>query len=116
MVTTAPSSPIVESAHLPDTGQERLGIGLGLNLVAEPKRTLSEAAKIMGVSVTTVRTLVAKGELPALRIGGKRLVLLRDIESFLSSRYGVQKPTPTVFHNRLNPLPQAVLESAHLRR
>jgi excisionase family DNA binding protein len=114
MVTTAPSSPIVESAHLPDTGKERLGIGLGL--VAEPKRTLGEAAKIMGVSVTTVRTLVTKGELPALRIGSKRLVLLRDIETFLSARYGVQQPTPTVIHNRLNPLPQAVLESTHLRR
>lgn len=116
MFSTAPSARIAETAHLFDKGQERLGSGLGLSLVAEPKRTLGEAAKMMGVSVSTVRTLVAKGDMPAIRIGGKRLVLLRDIEFFLSSRYGIQKPQNPTFGKRMNPLPQSVRESVHLRR
>ncbi|MBV9121253.1 MAG: helix-turn-helix domain-containing protein [Chloroflexi bacterium] len=40
------------------------------------------AAEALGVSLRTVETLIARGELPSVLLGGRRLVHTRDLETF----------------------------------
>lgn len=44
----------------------------------------SEAADVLRVSARTVRRLVAEGKLPPVRIGGRSLIRVADVESFVS--------------------------------
>ena len=49
--------------------------------------TLGESARYLAVSQSTLRRIIARGEIPAARVGGKRrgrLILLRkDLDEFL---------------------------------
>jgi excisionase family DNA binding protein len=44
---------------------------------------IRETARIMGRTTDAIRALIAKGQLPSVRVGGRRYVLARDIDSFL---------------------------------
>jgi len=46
--------------------------------------SMSEAARRLSVSPRTVATLVARNELPSLRVGRRRLILVCALEEFLS--------------------------------
>jgi excisionase family DNA binding protein len=43
-------------------------------------------ARILGISERSAQRLISEGTLPSIRIGGMRLVRLRAVEKFLSSR------------------------------
>jgi excisionase family DNA binding protein len=45
--------------------------------------SVAEAAEMLGISRTLAYDLVARGELPALRLGGRIVVLLRPLERLL---------------------------------
>jgi excisionase family DNA binding protein len=45
--------------------------------------SVAEAAEMLGISRTLAYDLVAQGELPALRLGGRIVVLLRPLERLL---------------------------------
>jgi excisionase family DNA binding protein len=45
--------------------------------------SVPEAAGMLGVSRRLVYDLVARGELPALRLGGRIVILLRPLERML---------------------------------
>jgi excisionase family DNA binding protein len=50
--------------------------------------TLSKArvAATLGVSVRTVHSLIASGQLPAIRCGGRVLVTVAALDTFVASR------------------------------
>jgi excisionase family DNA binding protein len=50
-----------------------------------------EAARILGVCGNTVSNLIARGELPSLKIGARRLIDVNDIHRFIDSRKEVAK-------------------------
>lgn len=46
--------------------------------------TTAEAARALGIGKTKLFELIAKGDLPALRLGGRTLVRREDIEAFVA--------------------------------
>ncbi len=66
---------------------------VGVNSFCEPEVAMdrserlvvsvAEAAEMLGISRTLAYDLVARGELPALRLGGRIVVLLRPLERLL---------------------------------
>jgi putative molybdopterin biosynthesis protein len=50
-----------------------------------------EAARLLGVCGNTVSNLIARGELPSLKIGARRLIDVHDINRFIDSRKEVSK-------------------------
>jgi excisionase family DNA binding protein len=47
---------------------------------------MADVARVTGLSISSVKRLVQRRELPSLRIGKCRLVRRRDLEKFLESR------------------------------
>jgi len=88
----------------------------GAGLSGEKKLSVKEAATLMSISAQKVRQLINDGALPAIRIDSIRLVLLRDVEAFLQSRYVTTTTRAGDTHPALRPLPQSVMKSPHLRR
>lgn len=65
-------------------------------LLEEKKFTLNQAASAMGVSKSTLRRMVAQGDIPVIKYDGRWLFLQRDIETCLAERYGrFTKAKPT---------------------
>lgn len=54
---------------------------------------LSEAARILGVSVYTVRRLVARGDVIAVNVGARRLVRTSEIARIVQRGVGKARPT-----------------------
>lgn len=56
--------------------------------------SLSDAAKVIGIAAKTARNWLSAGKfpIPTHRIGGKRLVRIEDIESFVSNLCGCTAP------------------------
>ena len=42
-----------------------------------------DTARIMGRSTDAIRALIAKEQLPSVRVGGRRFVLWRDLDAYL---------------------------------
>lgn len=61
---------------------------LSPSLARETKMSLREAAQAMGIGATTLRRLVADGEMPVIKLDGRLVFLERDINDFLAGRYG----------------------------
>ena len=57
-----------------------------------PKMAFSptEAAQASSLSLRTVMSAIASGELPSMKVGRRRIVLAEDLESFLR---GPARPT-----------------------
>ena len=53
--------------------------------VAPRALTRKEAAKLLGISVRTLDRAIARGDLKAKRYGTRLLILLSEVERFLSS-------------------------------
>ena len=53
-----------------------------------PKLLVSarEAARMLGVSVRTLYDLLARGELPSVRVNGRRLFRLKSLEDWVAQR------------------------------
>jgi excisionase family DNA binding protein len=49
----------------------------------------ARAATTLGLSVRSIHTLIATGELPAVRVGGRVLIRVDALEAFLASRPAV---------------------------
>jgi excisionase family DNA binding protein len=47
---------------------------------------MADVARVSGISLSTVKRLVKRRELPSLRVGKIRLVRRRDLEIFLEGR------------------------------
>ena len=70
-------------------GQEMGGIDMQL-----PEAVLSvgmvEAARRLGLSVRTIATLIKRNELPSRRIGRRRLISVRDLETFIKRDHRIK--------------------------
>jgi excisionase family DNA binding protein len=62
--------------------------------------TVKEVARILRVCDRTVRNFIARGDLPAVRVGRKLLVSPRSIEAFCR----IRTVTLTLTHILLGPL------------
>ena len=83
-------------------------------LLSERKHTVPQAARMLGVGENKLREIIRKGMIPVLDLGGKHLLLERDLEAFLQGHYGaIGKAKPR--NPGLPPLPQEVLESELLK-
>jgi len=43
----------------------------------------TEAARVLGVSRATIHSLISRGELPSLKIGGARKILVAHLEEWI---------------------------------
>ena len=69
------------SAVVVNAGNANCATGAAGHAAAE--RTVAEAARRLGVSSRTVATLVARKELPSLRIGRRRVITIHALKQFL---------------------------------
>lgn len=102
---------IFKNTHPDDTQDQRVGNGL---LYAK-KLGIKGAAKMIGIGETKLREFIRNGELPALLIDGKYLLLEQDIEIFLQHHYGTVTTTETNYERKTS-LPKRIAESELLRR
>jgi excisionase family DNA binding protein len=84
-------------------------------LINELKYSIKEASKKMGVGETTLRSIIQKGGIAVLNIGGKYMLLERDIEKFLKGNYVTFKENKEE-PNRLPPLPENIANSDLIRK
>jgi len=56
---------------------------------------LSEAARQLGVSIDTIRRLVARGEVVAVNVGARRLVPVSEVARVVQRGVGQARPTKT---------------------
>ena len=82
-------------------------------LLQEPKYSVPEAAKILGIGATSMRNLIAEGRLPVLKILRQPLILASDLEAFIQTSRVVLTPAPHACQ-RPSALPDAVVHSRHL--
>ncbi|MGO8718716.1 MAG: helix-turn-helix domain-containing protein [Acidobacteriaceae bacterium] len=54
---------------------------------------LSDAARMLGVSVHTIRRYVARGDVAAVNVGARRLVPSSEIERIIQRGVGQARPT-----------------------
>lgn len=80
------------------------------DLLHAEKLTIPEAAMVLGIGETKLRGMIQHGELPVLLVGGKAMILARDLETYLRGHYGVMQPAPKTA-SRLPELPEYVLNS-----
>jgi len=57
---------------------------------------LSETAKLLGVSIPTIRRFIARGELVTVNIGTRRMISSLEVDRIL--RFGVGQARPTKAH------------------
>ena len=90
---------------------------IDVELLDAVKLTIPRAAKRIGIGETMLRTIIRHGEIPVLVIGGKTVILARDLEGFLQGGYGRVKalPRPETMA-KLAPLPKDLYLSPLLRR
>lgn len=86
----------------------------GPRLLLEKKLTVTQAAKAMGLSASSLRRIIIEGRLPVLKMQRKVLILESDAEAFLQECRVTVKQIQGP-NNRLPSLPQCVAESEHLR-
>jgi len=53
--------------------------------------SISEAARMLGVSVYTIRRLVARGEVVAVNVGTRRLVQAAEIDRIVERGVGIAR-------------------------
>src|SRR5439155_7940897 len=84
----------------------------------DESRSVSEAARVLGVSIPTARRMVADGQLEAFRTPGGHLRIVA--ESIEALREQAQRPRPVreaslVLHNRRERLEELTIEAQELR-
>lgn len=102
-------------------GAPALGAGRRLphqpnkSLINECKYSIKEACNKMSIGETTLRSMIKNGEIAVLNLGGKYLLLERDIENYLMKNYGIIQQTK-VQPNKLPPLPDHIANSDLIRK
>ena len=57
------------------------------------KLTIPQAKRMFGTGTTVIRQLILAGQIPVVKIGGRYLLLEKDIADFIAKRYGPVKPS-----------------------
>ena len=69
--------------------------GVSLSLVEARKYSLKEAAKVAGISESTMRNEVKNGEIPVIKIGTKAIIVQWDLEQYLQRHRIVEGASAT---------------------
>jgi len=88
--------------------------GTNGTLLCARKVTIPQAAKGMGMGTTSLRRIIARGEIPVLKMTGRTLLLESDIEAFIAASR-VRVRTIIIPCNQLRPLPEEIANSEHLK-
>jgi excisionase family DNA binding protein len=83
-------------------------------LLNEVKYSIRQAAQLLGVGQTTLRTFMKNGQVPVIRLDGKLMFLQKDLEEFIQARYGHVKETIEI-RSSLPALPAHIANSPHLK-
>lgn len=83
------------------------------SILSERKLTIKAAAELMGLGQTSLRRLIREDSIPVIQMGGKILILERDIEEYLQQHRVVLRNAP-VRKSRLPAAPEFVVQSKHL--
>jgi len=67
-----------------------------MRLVEAKKYTIKEAAKLAGVSESTMRDEVRDGAIPVIQVRSKSIIIQRDLEEYLQGHYTVVGSTSQV--------------------
>src|SRR5450830_1093172 len=85
------------------------------SLINECKYSIKQACEKMGIGETTLRSIIKTGGIAVLNIGGKYLLLERDVEQYLRGNYGAIREAK-VERNRLAPLPEIIANSDLIKK
>lgn len=85
------------------------------SLANEPKYGIKQSCEKMGIGETTLRSIIHKRGIPVVNIGGKYLLLEKDIEKYLQEHYGTINETKVEPH-RLPSLPANIASSDLIRK
>ena len=114
--TPHPDRPPMASAPCHDLEQDDRAVNIGEKkkaLLDERKLTITEAARVLSIGTTSLRRIIANGEITVVRMTNKTLILESDLEAYLAASRGrltVAKPVI----RRLPQLPREVASSKHL--
>lgn len=53
---------------------------------------MTEAARMLGLSVRTIATLISNNDLPSQKVGRRRLITVSDLESFIKRDHRTKLP------------------------
>ena len=111
---------IVGNTPQPDNGVEPRGNGMARTesqgkLLFAKKFTVKEAARLIGVGTTTLRNMVYGGQIPAIKIGSKVMLLEDELENFLVASHVTIKSAPNV-RTTMPPRPDFIANSALLSK
>jgi excisionase family DNA binding protein len=90
----------------------------GFRLLDAKKLTVPQAARLMGIGQTKMRTIIQQGEMPVLRVGGKVMIIEQDIERYLQGNHGTFVPAPRQAgkpKSKLQPLPPDIADSPWIK-
>ena len=109
--TSPPRRSIQVLEHL---GPPSSAVGTNGTLLCARKVTIPQAARGMGIGITSLRRIIARGDIPVLKITGRTLLLESDVDAFIAaSRVRVREITRP--SDQLRPLPAEVAHSEHLK-
>jgi Helix-turn-helix domain len=82
----------------------------------DQKLPIPNAAKALGISPNALRTIIAEGRIPVIRLFKKKILILSsDVEKLLKDSRCFMKEVEQSRSNRLPPLPPEVINSPYLR-
>lgn len=85
-------------------------------LLYQKKYSVPEAAKLLDMGETNLRTIVKAGKIAVLRLTGTKVLILEgDLERFLQSNYGTVQ-VEKVNKSRMPHLPDHVANSKYFKR
>lgn len=80
----------------------------------EPKLSVVEAARFLGIGTTRLREIVNDGEIAFVKMGGKYLFFERDLAEFIQKRY--VRSVPTSNQPKTRALPSHIANSPLLKK
>jgi len=80
----------------------------------EPKLSVVEAAKFLGIGTTRLREIVNDGEIAFVKMGGKYLFFERDLAEFIQQRY--VRSVPRAAQPKTQALPEHIANSPLLKK
>jgi len=98
--------------NLGQAGTSRIMGDVTDHLLDEQKLSVKQGAAKMGIGQTSLRRIIKQGELPVLKIGGKVLLVARDIEAYLADCHVVLHEQEATRSRRLAE-PEWVTKSEH---
>jgi excisionase family DNA binding protein len=98
--------------QLPGSAHARNPVDQEVSLLHQHKYSVPEAADLLNISETKVRSIIKAGQLPVLKLTrAKVLIMESDLETFLQARHGCLTATTVSRQSCTHALPEHVTKS-----